>query len=460
MMNKSVYIDTLGCAKNEYDSQVLAKYLTSKGCLITDDPTDSDILIINTCGFIEAAKIESINRIMEMVNIKGEKKRLIITGCLSERYHDELIKEIPEVDLIAGVNEYDRLSEIIKSIDLDSDDKFDNKDIVGGEAANTLEYTKRELPLGTYSAVLKVAEGCDNTCAFCAIPSIRGRYRSKKIEDVVREAEDLSQKGIKELILIAQDLSVYGKDIYGKIELVKLLKELCKVDGIRWIRLMYMYDNNITEELIKTIKEEPKICNYIDIPIQHISDNVLNSMRRKSSASSIKSTINMIRSIIPEMCIRTTLMVGFPGETEEDFSELLEFIREYKLDRIGVFSYSDEDGTIAYNMDGKLDEETKKNRVDILMTNQLEISLQKNIEKIGKTFEVIIDEVDGGSIASSLESGVPDFTYIGRTRFDAPEVDCEVTIKSSKEHNTGEIIPVIIEEALEYDLIGSEVEEL
>lgn len=459
-MNKSVYIDTLGCAKNEYDSQVLAKYLTSEGCLITDDPMDSDILIINTCGFIEAAKIESINRIMEMVNIKGEKKRLIITGCLSERYHDELIKEIPEVDLIAGVNEYDKLSEIIKSIDLDSDDKFDNKDIVGREAANTLEYTKRELPLGTYSAVLKVAEGCDNTCAFCAIPSIRGRYRSKKIEDVVREAEDLSQKGIKELILIAQDLSVYGKDIYGKIELVKLLKELCKVDGIRWIRLMYMYDNNITEELIKTIKEEPKICNYIDIPIQHISDNVLNSMRRKSSASSIKSTINMIRSIIPEMCIRTTLMVGFPGETEEDFSELLEFIREYKLDRIGVFSYSDEDGTIAYNMDGKLDEETKKNRVDILMTNQLEISLQKNIEKIGKTFEVIIDEVDGGSIASSLESGVPDFTYIGRTRFDAPEVDCEVTIKSSKEHNTGEIIPVIIEEALEYDLIGSEVEEL
>lgn len=459
-MNKSVYIDTLGCAKNEYDSQVLAKYLTSEGCLITDDPTDSDILIINTCGFIEAAKIESINRIMEMVNIKGEKKRLIITGCLSERYHDELIKEIPEVDLIAGVNEYDKLSEIIKSIDLGSNDKFDNKDIVGGEAANTLEYTKRELPLGTYSAVLKVAEGCDNTCAFCAIPSIRGRYRSKKIEDVVREAEDLSLKGVKELILIAQDLSVYGKDIYGKIELAKLLKELCKVDGIRWIRLMYMYDNNITEELIKTIKEEPKICNYIDIPIQHISDNVLNSMRRKSSASSIKSTINMIRSIIPEMCIRTTLMVGFPGETEEDFNELLEFIREYKLDRIGVFSYSDEDGTIAYNMDGKLDEETKKNRVDILMTNQLEISLQKNIEKIGKTFEVIIDEVDGGSIASSLESGVPDFTYIGRTRFDAPEVDCEVTIKSSKEHNTGEIIPVIIEEALEYDLIGSEVEEL
>ncbi len=459
-MSKSVYIDTLGCAKNEYDSQVLAKYLTSQGCLITDDPLESDILIVNTCGFIEAAKIESINRIMEMVNIKGDKKRLIITGCLSERYHDELVKEIPEADLIAGVNEYFKLSDIIKEINLDSNETFENKDIVGGGTNEILEYNKREIPLGTYSSFIKVAEGCDNTCAFCAIPSIRGRYRSKKIEDIVREAEDLSLKGVKELILIAQDLSVYGKDIYGKIELVTLLKELCKVDGIRWIRLMYMYDNNITEELIKTIKDEPKICNYIDIPIQHISDKILKRMRRKSSSSSIKSTINMMRSIIPDMCIRSTLMVGFPGETEEDFNELLEFIREYKLDRIGVFSYSDEDGTIAYNMDGKLDEETKKNRVDILMTEQSKISLQKNIEKLGSTLEVIIDEIDGGSIASSLESGKLNYTYIGRTRCDAPEVDCEVTITSSKEHKTGDIIPVLIEEVLEYDLIGKEVEEL
>ena len=381
-MSKSVYIDTLGCAKNEYDSQVLAKYLTSQGCLITDDPLESDILIVNTCGFIEAAKIESINRIMEMVNIKGDKKRLIITGCLSERYHDELAKEIPEADLIAGVNQYFKLSDIIKEINLDSNETFENKDIVGENTNQILEYNKREIPLGTYSSFIKVAEGCDNTCAFCAIPSIRGRYRSKKIEDIVREAEDLSLKGVKELILIAQDLSVYGKDIYGKIELVTLLKELCKVDGIRWIRLMYMYDNNITEELIKTIKEEPKICNYIDIPIQHISDKILKRMRRKSSSSSIKSTINMMRSIIPDMCIRSTLMAGFPGETEEDFNELLEFIREYKLDRIGVFSYSDEDGTLAYNMDGKLDDETKKNRVDILMTEQSKISLQKKYRKV------------------------------------------------------------------------------
>lgn len=459
-MIKSVYIDTLGCAKNEYDSQVLAKYLTDEGCIINDIPEDADILIVNTCGFIEAAKVESINRIVELLNFNGSDKLLVITGCLSQRYHDELIREIPEIDLIAGVNEYDKLSDIIKKTEKHSDEVFETKDIVGDTDDTILTYNRRELPVGTYSSFLKVAEGCNNGCTFCAIPLIRGPYRSKKIEDIIREAEDLSMSGVKEIILIAQDLSVYGKDIYGNIELVRLLKNLCKVEGIEWIRLMYMYDDNITEELIKTIKDEPKICNYIDMPIQHISDNVLKLMNRKSNGSSIKNTINMMRSIIPDICIRTTLMVGFPGETEKDFQELRDFTCEYRLDRIGVFPYSDEEGTRAYEMKNKVDEETKKRRANILMEDQMQISREKNIEKIGETLDVIIDEIDGGSIAKSLESGVTEYTYIGRTRCDAPEVDCEVTVNSKKEHKTGDIVQVLIEEAMEYDLIGREVEEL
>lgn len=457
-MNKSVYIDTLGCAKNEYDSQVLATSLTSLGCEIAEYPEDADILIVNTCGFIEAAKVESINHIVEMAKLKGEEKKLIITGCLSQRYHEELKEEMPEVDLFAGVNEYDRLPRIISEIGGDVAAVFERTDIVGKNEDKVLEYSERRLPQGTYSTFLKVSEGCNNTCAFCAIPAIRGPYRSKRIEDVINEAELLAKSGVKELILIAQDLSVYGRDIYGEIKLIDLLKELCKIEGIEWIRLMYMYDDNITEKLIKTIKAESKICNYIDIPMQHISDNVLRRMRRKSTGTSIKDTIKMIRSIIPEMCIRTTLLVGFPGETEDDFEELLDFVNAYKLDRVGVFAYSDEDGTLAYTMDGKLDEETKEARVNAIMSTQMQVSIENNEKKIGQVFDVIIDEIDGGSIASSLENGTPMFTYIGRTRSDAPEVDCEVTVYSDNEHRIGDIIQVLISEAMEYDLIGNEVE--
>lgn len=458
-MNKSVYIDTLGCAKNEYDSQVLETSLKSLGCEIMEYPEDADILIINTCGFIEAAKVESINHIVELAKLKGEEKKLIVTGCLSQRYHEELKKEMPEVDLFAGVNEYDRLPRIIAEIGGDVEEAFEKTDIVGENRKSGLEYSERKLPEGTYSTFLKVSEGCNNKCAFCAIPAIRGPYRSKKIEDVVREAVQLAESGIKELVLIAQDLSVYGKDLYGEIKLIELLKELCKIDGIEWIRLMYMYDDNITKELIETIKNEPKICNYIDIPIQHISDNVLHRMRRKSTNASIKETIKMIRSIVPEMCIRTTLLVGFPGETDKDFDELLDFIREYKLDRVGVFAYSDEDGTLANTMDRKLDEDTKQDRVAEIMSAQMQVSLKNNEKKIGKVLDVIIDEIDGGSIANSIDNEVPNLTYIGRTGSDAPEVDGEVTVFSRKEHKIGDIVKVLINEAMEYDLMGNEVEE-
>lgn len=458
-MNKSVYIDTLGCAKNEYDSELLLASLIEKGFEMIDSPEDADILIVNTCGFIEDAKIESINHILEMGKIKGEDKKLIVCGCLSKRYHDELLKEIPEVDLFAGVNEYDKLPDIITKLTFEQSLEFDEIDIVSDEPSTSLEYNKRNLETGVHSAFLKVAEGCNNTCAFCAIPAIRGPYRSKKLENVIREAHDLASKGVKEIILIAQDLSVYGRDLYGEIKLVSLIKELCKVDGIRWIRLMYMYDDNITRELIETIKSEPKICNYLDIPIQHISDNILKSMNRKSSSKSIKNTIDMIREIIPDMCIRTTLLVGFPGETLEDFSELMDFIKENKLDRVGVFKYSDEDGTEAFKLDNKIDDDIKDQRLASIMNEQMKISLKKNKEKIGQIMEVIIDEIDGGSIAESIESSEPIFTYIGRSRSDAPEVDCEITITSGREHRIGDIIKVIIEDAMEYDLIGSEVED-
>lgn len=353
-MSKKIFIDTLGCAKNEYDSQNLAAQLLERGCGLADSPEEADILIVNTCGFIEAAKVESIEHIFNMAAMKGESKKLVVTGCLSERYHEDLSKEIPEVDLFTGVNDYDDLPGLLLA--------ESTGDKVQGEVEAVLPYRKRVFPEGTYTASLKIAEGCNNTCAFCAIPKIRGPYRSKRIEDCVREAEDMAAAGVRELVVIAQDTSYYGKDLYGKAMLPELLHELCKVDGIRWIRLMYVYDDGITDELIETIKQEEKICNYIDIPIQHVADPVLKGMRRKSTGDSIRKTIAKLRKEIPDIHIRTTILVGFPGETEEDFNELLDFVEETRIPRLGAFAFSDEEGTLSYRMDGKLDEETKNER--------------------------------------------------------------------------------------------------
>lgn len=436
-MSKKIYLDTLGCAKNEYDSQNLTASLLERGCEMTTDPYEADIMIVNTCGFIEAAKVESIEHIFNLAQIKGETKKLVVTGCFAERYHDELVKEIPEVDLFTGVNDYDDLPGMLM------------EDAVGdrvcGEVEKVLPYRKREIPEGQYTDNLKIAEGCNNACSFCAIPMIRGKYRSKTIEDCVREATDMANAGIREVSVIAQDLSVYGRDLYGKIMLPELLRELCKVDGIDWIRLMYVYDDGITDELIEVIAEEDKICKYIDIPIQHVSDNVLKAMRRKSSGKSIRETLAKLRSRIPGIHIRTTILVGFPGETEEDFQELMNFIEEEQIDRLGAFGYSDEEGTHAYTLDNKLDAETIEARVDALMSKQAEISAGLNEKKIGESFEVIVDYIE--------EEGV----YTGRTRFDSPEIDNSVTFTSENEYYPGDIVNVTITDAYEYDLVGEEV---
>ena len=434
---KKVYIDTLGCAKNEYDSQVLSKLLQEQGFELVGDPISSDVMIVNTCGFIDDAKTESIERILELGEIKGDRK-LVITGCLSQRFHDELVKEMPEVDLFFGVNEYDLIPKIL------SGHLFNENDMVGLEI-DKLPYRKRILEDKPYYAYLKIAEGCNNACSFCAIPSIRGPYRSKRIEDCIREAKDLADAGIKELILIAQDTSQYGIDLYGELKLPELLTELCKIEGIEWIRIMYVYDNSITDELIDTIARETKICKYVDMPIQHVSDNVLNRMRRKSTGSSIIDAINKLRERIPDIHIRTTLLVGFPGETEEDFGELLNFVDSMNIDRLGAFAYSDEEGTASYKLDGKLDDETKAARRDSIMEHQLHISEHLNEKKIGQILEVIIDE--------KVEDGV----YIGRSRYDAPDIDCEITITSNNALKPGDIIKVLIKNSYEYDLEGEEI---
>ena len=406
---------------------------------MADSPEEADILIVNTCGFIEAAKVESIEHIFNMAALKGESKKLVVTGCLSERYHEDLSKEIPEVDLFTGVNDYDDLPGLLLA--------ESTGDKVQGEVEAVLPYRKRVFPEGTYTASLKIAEGCNNTCAFCAIPKIRGPYRSKRIEDCVREAEDMAAAGVRELVVIAQDTSYYGKDLYGKAMLPELLHELCKVDGIRWIRLMYVYDDGITDELIETMKQEDKICNYIDIPIQHVADPVLKGMRRKSTGDSIRKTIAKLRKEIPDIHIRTTILVGFPGETEEDFNELLDFVEETRIPRLGAFAFSDEEGTLSYRMAGKLDEETKNERVEVLMRLQSGISDSLNEEKIGKTYEVMVDEAVDEEACR----------YLGRTRYDAPEIDDAVEFTGTTSHQPGDIVFVNVTDSSEYDLYGEEV---
>ena len=459
-MSKKIFIDTLGCAKNDYDSQMLAAALIEKGCIVTQDAAEADILIVNTCGFIEDAKRESIERIFEYSDAKDKDVKLVVTGCLSERYHSELAAEMPEVDMFFGVNDYDDLPGILLDgyADGSADDPAESGESVNvktkqadlssdkvGKKLDDLRYRKRKFDEGAYSGVLKIAEGCNNACSFCAIPSIRGPYRSKRIEDCVREAEDMAAAGIRELILIAQDTSQYGRDLYGEIRLPELLRRLCRIDGIEWIRLMYVYDNGITDELIRTIREEPKICNYIDMPIQHVSDHVLKMMRRQSTGASIREAIQRLRAAVPDIHIRTTLLVGFPGETEDDVRQLVDFIDEMKIDRMGAFAFSDEEGTASYEMDGKLDDEIKEARRDLIMRHQMAVSTELNERKLGKTCEIIVDEICGDGL------------YAGRSRYDSPEIDCAVTFSSDEELQPGDIVNVLIKEAFEYDLEGVRV---
>ena len=436
-----VYMETMGCPKNFNDSQVAKGLIQEKGFQITDNIDECDVMILNTCGFINDAKKESISRTFELAEYKNDGKKLIMTGCLSERYSKDLFEEMPEVDCFLGVNEYDKLPDILENI-MKSHIRCD---YVSGCAAKDLSRQPRLLEDNPYSATLKIAEGCDNRCAYCVIPYIRGPFRSKKMEDVIDEANWLAQKGCKELILIAQDVTVYGKDLYGEMVLPKLLRKLCRIEGIEWIRLMYCYEDRITDELIEVMAAEPKICHYIDIPIQHSSDNVLRAMNRRSTEESIRTTINKLKNAIPDIHIRTTLITGFPGESEDDFDNLLDFVEEMRFARLGVFAYSQEENTPAGEMDNQIPEEIKLLRQDAIMRRQLDISLETNKEKVGMTLRVLVEERD------------LDGSYIGRTAFDAPEIDNSVIFASERDLKAGDFVNVLIQDAFDYDLTGMEV---
>ena len=436
-----IYIDTLGCPKNFNDSELAAGLLEHEGHEIVASPMDAEFIMVNTCSFINDAKTESIGRIFELADYADETGAILaVSGCLPQRYAEELFEEMPEVDLFIGVNEYQQLPEILEGFK-----KGDRAKYRSDQYLDFDENLKRRLEANPYTSTLRISEGCDNVCAYCVIPQIRGKFRSRKQEDIIREAEWLAQQGTKELILIAQDVTAYGKDLYGGFVLPELLRKLCRVAGIEWIRLMYCYEDRITDELIQVMAEEDKICKYIDVPIQHCSDNVLKAMNRRSTNESIRTTVAKLRKAMPDIHIRTTFIVGFPGETEDDFEELYNFVDEVEFQRLGVFTYSMEEGTAAAEMDNQIYEEVKSQRQDAIMRLQLEISLENNQSMIGKTLKVLVEEQD--------QEGA----YIGRTEYDAPEIDNSVIFTSDKEHKAGDFVMVEITDAFDYDLAGKEV---
>jgi len=426
-MKNKISVITLGCSKNTVDSERLMKQIQLNKIGLVEDPNEADTVIINTCGFIELAKEESINTILEAVAMKnsGKLKKVIVAGCLSERYKNELQKEIPEVDVYFGTEKYE---EIIKEL--------------GGNLKREL-LGERLLTTPSHTAYLKISEGCDHPCSFCAIPLMRGSHKSKTIEELVKEAEFLAANNAKELILIAQDTTDYGKDIYGKKMIVQLLRRLSEIDGIEWIRVMYAYPSHFPDELIEEIKTNPKVLKYVDIPLQHISDDVLKSMRRGVTAERTKKLLNKLRTEIPDVTIRTTFIVGYPNETEKDFEELCDFVSKEKFDRIGTFTFSVEENTASFILGDPVSEKEKERRKSILMEIQKDISLQKNETFIGKQIKVLIDSIEGEY-------------YIGRSYRDAPEVDGEVLIPvKDNKMKIGSFYDIVINDCDEYDLYGN-----
>ena len=430
---------SLGCSKNLVDTEVMLRKLHDAGFEITPDETEAEIIIINTCGFIESAKQEAIDNILDAAKLKewGKCRHIIATGCLVERYREEVMREMPEIDALVGVGSLSDIVEACQAVmrgEKYTSFKDKNTSNLGGD---------RILTTSEHTAYLKIAEGCDNKCTYCAIPLIRGRLRSRTVEDIVAEARDLEALGVKELNLIAQDTSRYGLDIYGEYSLARLVREICKATDIPWIRLLYCYPDKITDELIEEMRNNPRLLKYMDIPVQHISDSVLSRMNRHGGKALICETIKKLRERVPGIVLRTTAMVGFPGETEEDFTELCEFIKETRFDRFGAFTYSEEEGTAAAEFDGKVDPQVKQDRYDILMQTQLTVTEEQNESKIGNTYTVICDGFD--TVAE---------IYYGRSYQDAPDVDGRVYFTSDKKVNTGEFVDVKITEALDYDLVG------
>lgn len=431
---------SLGCDKNLADSEQMLGILRNKGYEFTDDECEADIIVVNSCCFISDAKEESINTILDMAQCKTHYKckALIVTGCLAERYKEEIYKEIPEVDAVIGTSSYDAIAEAVEQA-LEGKKPQVFKDL------NRLPdiRTERVVTTGGYFAHLKIAEGCDKHCTYCIIPKVRGNYRSVPMENLIRQAKELAEKGVKELILVAQETTMYGKDIYGEKSLHKLLKELCKIQGIQFIRIMYCYPEEIYDELIQTMKEEQKICHYLDMPIQHCNDAILKKMGRRTNKKEIQEIVTKLREAIPDIILRTTLITGFPGETEDNFEEMMDFVDEMEFDRLGVFPYSPEEGTPAAEFPDQIDEEVKADRQCEIMELQQDIAFEKSERRIGQEMLAVIE----GKVADEN-------AYIGRTYMDAPNIDGYVFIHTDEALMTGDFVKVKITASSDYDLIG------
>ena len=438
-MNKIGFV-SLGCSKNLVDTEVMLRRLHEAGYEITPDETEADVIVVNTCGFIESAKQESIDNILDLAWLKEHRslKGIIATGCLVERYREQVLAEMPEVDALVGVGSLSRIAEAADAVLAGERgfSAFDDKETspLGGE---------RVLTTPPYTAYLKIAEGCDNRCTYCAIPLIRGKFRSRPIEDIVEEAKDLAALGVKELNLIAQDTSRYGLDLYGEYHLADLVRAICRETDVPWIRLLYCYPDKITDDLVNELATNPRLLKYMDVPIQHISDPILAAMNRHGDGTTIRDAVRRLRDRVPGITLRSTAIVGFPGETEEQFEELCAFIKEAKFDRFGAFPYSAEEGTPAAELPGQIDEQIKQDRYDILMATQLPISEALNEEKIGRRITVLCEGFD--PVAES---------HFGRSAADAPDIDGKVYFSAPRRVAEGEFVTVKITEAMDYDLIG------
>ena len=438
---------SLGCPKNQVDAEKMLYSLKSEGYEIIQDAALADIVVINTCGFIETAKQEAIETILEFATLKNEGriKGIIVTGCLAERYRDEVIDEIPEIDAVVGLGSNAKLANIIRDVicgdKIKAYGKKEDLSIDGGRIIST----------EPFYAYIKIAEGCDNCCTYCAIPSIRGKFRSRTIESIIDEAKWLASVGVKELVVVAQDSTRYGEDLYGESKLPELLRELCKIDGLKWIRTLYCYPERITDKLIEVLKEEEKLVKYLDIPIQHCNDQVLKRMNRKSDKESIIRVINKLREEIPEIVLRTTLIAGFPGETVEQFEELCEFVKDMCFDRLGCFAYSAEEGTPAAEFTDQVELKVRERRAEIIMDQQLRIMDQLNEKMIDKTVEVVTEGFDRYAEC-----------YFGRSTMDAPEIDGKIFFTNSSDDDRkpaiGQFVKVHIDDVLDYDLIGTRID--
>ncbi|MBE7044737.1 MAG: 30S ribosomal protein S12 methylthiotransferase RimO [Ruminococcaceae bacterium] len=443
-MGYKIGMVSLGCAKNQTDAETMLGILSEKGHQLVTDAEEADVIVVNTCGFIESAKQESIDAILEMAAYKEKNcKLLIASGCLAERYHDEIRTELPEVDAVVGTGDFEKIAAVI-------DAAFQGEHpVLCGHMNDALqEGLPRVLTTPGYTAYLKIADGCDNCCTYCAIPMIRGKFRSRKKEEIIREARELAAAGVKELILIAQDTTRYGIDLYGHYALSELLEELCAIEEIHWIRVHYFYTEAVTDALITTMAKHQKICHYVDMPIQHINNRILRRMARRTNRDEIIEKLSKIRALMPDCMIRTSLIVGFPGETEEEFSELYEFVKEGWFDRMGVFAYSQEEDTPAAEFPDQIEEAIKEERLDRLMRLQQEVSLKKNEKRIGRTVEVLVEGYDEES-----------FLYFGRSRGDSIGVDSNVYFAAKDELSLGDFVWVKILAVDEYDVTGEQIEE-